>query len=257
MPCSETDSPIFTARSRSLTLCSFEPVKCCSRLPNSSGGTIRRSSAIPLWVRARRPFSLGFPDSSISGCSASSRASASGSVAVATMSMSLQVSVQRRAEPASTTFSAASLSRSAVDELVADLADVAEQAPLLGALVGHPVEAGEDVLLELRAEAPQVAQLAGLGRRAQLLDRRDPGLVVDPPDRLGADAGDPRDARRAWPGASAFSFDARPGSRPRSSRATIFSWIVSPIPCSSVARPSSASSPTGAGLSAIARAASR
>ena len=40
-------------------LCALEPVKCCSRLPNWSGSTTRRSTATPVWVRARAAFSPG------------------------------------------------------------------------------------------------------------------------------------------------------------------------------------------------------
>src|ERR1700709_2179413 len=53
MPCSETERPRATASSRSCTLWALEPVKCCSRLPNAAGGTIRRSTATPFCVWAR------------------------------------------------------------------------------------------------------------------------------------------------------------------------------------------------------------
>lgn len=53
----------------------------------------------------------------------------------------------------------------------------------------------------------------------------------------------------------AFSFTAA-GISPSSLSATIFSWIVSPIPCSSVALPARASSSIEWGLSRITRAAS-
>ena len=46
-PYSETEKPPRWASSRSATLWSFEPVKCCSRLPYDSGGTTRRSNRSP------------------------------------------------------------------------------------------------------------------------------------------------------------------------------------------------------------------
>ena len=43
----QAESPRRTASSRIATLCSFEPVKCCSRFPYDSGGTTRRSKRSP------------------------------------------------------------------------------------------------------------------------------------------------------------------------------------------------------------------
>jgi hypothetical protein len=59
-----------TAASRSATLCSLEPVKCWSRLPNWSGSTTRKSTAIPVWVRPRAAFSPAVPDDSMTSSSA-------------------------------------------------------------------------------------------------------------------------------------------------------------------------------------------
>ncbi len=113
IPCSETERPRATASSRSCTLWAWEPVKCWSRLPKAAGGTIRRSTEMPLWVWARTPLGPGLPAAAISGWPARCSASAAGSSAVAIRSMSLQVSAQRRTEPATSTRLAAGCSRSA------------------------------------------------------------------------------------------------------------------------------------------------
>ena len=114
------------------------------------------------------------------------------------MSMSLQVSVQRRAEPARTTFSAASLADSAATSSLPTSRTSLSRRRSSSPSVGDPVESGEHVLLELRPEAAEVAQLARLGGRPQLRGRGDAGLVVDPPHGLRADPRDPRqvDERR-------------------------------------------------------------
>ena len=49
-PYSLTCRPRRTASVRSASLCLPEPVKCWSRLPKASSGTIRRSTGRPLWV---------------------------------------------------------------------------------------------------------------------------------------------------------------------------------------------------------------
>ena len=94
-------------------LCAAEPVKCCSRLPKFSGETTRRSTDRPVCVRPRAAFSFGAEADSIRSSSPSERASAPGSDAVAMMSRSLTESAWRRAEPASSTRSAAGCARSA------------------------------------------------------------------------------------------------------------------------------------------------
>ena len=54
-PYSLTWRPRRTASVRSASLCLPEPVKCWSRLPNVSSGTIRRSTGRPEWVIALAP----------------------------------------------------------------------------------------------------------------------------------------------------------------------------------------------------------
>ncbi len=87
--------------------------------------------------------------------SASTRPAASSVVAI--RSRSLQVSVQRRAEPAiSIRFATPSSIRSRAD-LLRDRQHVREQQALADAVLGDPLERGEDVLLGLRAEAAHPA----------------------------------------------------------------------------------------------------
>ena len=76
----ETCSPVRTARSRSATLCCLEPVKCWRRLPNWSGSTTRKSTAIPVWVRARPALSPGAELDSMTSSAAKACSSAGGSV---------------------------------------------------------------------------------------------------------------------------------------------------------------------------------
>ena len=78
-------------------------------------------------------------------------------------------------------------------------------------------------------------RLPGLGRLPELVERRDAGLVVDPADGLGADAGDAASARRGRRGTSP-SASPRPGSRPRragrrSSPGSCRRCPASPSPC--------------------------
>src|SRR3954447_20354991 len=78
MPYSETCRPLRTARSRRRMLCCLGPVKCCSRLPNWSGATTRRSIDTPLCVRARAAFSPLLEALSTRSISARAAASAGG-----------------------------------------------------------------------------------------------------------------------------------------------------------------------------------
>ena len=58
----------------------LDPVKCCRRLPNWSGSTTRRSTGIPVWVRARAAFWPGTPlIDSMTSSSAKAASSAAGS----------------------------------------------------------------------------------------------------------------------------------------------------------------------------------
>ena len=66
-PYSETCRPRRTAKSRSATLCSLEPVRCWSTLPNWSGSTIRTSTLTPLCVRIRTAFVPGVEAASTCG----------------------------------------------------------------------------------------------------------------------------------------------------------------------------------------------
>ena len=198
IPCSETERPILTARSRSSTLCAAEPVKCWRRFPYASGATIRRSIETPFCVVILAPPCPGLPDAAASGCSTSAVASAFGSFAVAMMSTSLHVSARRRAEPATATASRGRVLAQVGRELLGDRQDVGEEHALGGPFRAELLELRGDVLLGLRPEALHRAD-ALLGHRlAQVVDRGDADLVEEAARRLRAEAGDPRhlDQRR-------------------------------------------------------------
>ena len=78
-PYSLTCRPRLTAAVRSASLCLPEPVKCWSRLPKFSSGTMRRSTGRPVWVIALAPASPGRWTASTSGSSAKASTSACGS----------------------------------------------------------------------------------------------------------------------------------------------------------------------------------
>ncbi len=113
IPYSLTCRPCRTASVRSASLCLPEPVKCCSRLPNASSGTIRRSTGRPECVTTFAPAAPDVDTVSIASSSQKAVESAFGSLEAATMSRSLTVSARRRALPASSTRRAAGCSRSA------------------------------------------------------------------------------------------------------------------------------------------------
>ena len=118
------------------------------------------------------------PTVSTSSWPVSAATSAGGSAVVATMSRSLTASALRRSEPATSTRSAPGAARRASTSCSA--IGSARDSSQRGA--GRAVVAGgerlEQLLLGLRAEPAQAAQLLGLGRGAQLLERVDPELVV-------------------------------------------------------------------------------
>ena len=119
--------------------------------------------------------------------------SATGSSAVATMSMSLQVSAQRRAEPARTTRSEAAWAVSASTSCSpASRTSASRRRSSSPSVVSLSIEAST-FSSNFAPRPADVPELLVLGRRPQLLERADAGLVVDPPRGLGADAGEPRD----------------------------------------------------------------
>ena len=226
IPCSETERPMRHRVARAARRCaSAEPVKCWSRLPKASGATIRRSTEIPLWVWAWRPPARPSPPARRSaGARRARSASAAGSVAVAIRSMSLQVSAQRRAEPATLDLVRTPGARAAPRPAPRRPAAPCESSSAAGrALLAEPLERREHVLLDLRAEALHARGSAPPRRGlAQVLERGDAELVVEPAGRLRAEPGDPRhlDQRRRGTSPSA---SPPPGSRRSSTRATIFS----------------------------------
>ena len=76
-----------------------------------------------------------------------------------------------------------------VDDLVGDRQRAREQHARRRATVEAGRELLDQLLLDLGAEAAQVAQLLLLGRRPQRLERVDAELVVEPPRALGPEAG--------------------------------------------------------------------
>ena len=161
MPCSETERPRPTASSRSWTLWALEPVKCCSRLPKASGGTIRRSTEIAVVGLARRtPLGPGLPAAAISGCAARCSASAR-----RVLGGGDQVDVLAGLGPAPRRARDLDPVRGRVlaqrlRQLLGDGQHLREQQPPAAlARLAEPLERGEDVLLGLRAEALQLADL--------------------------------------------------------------------------------------------------
>ena len=244
-----------TASVRSASLCCFDPVRCWSRLPNASGATIRRSTAIPLWVSARAP---ALPDrlaSAISGSSQNALASTAASVAVATRSRSRHVSAMRRALPAISTRSQAGCSRSAAASASAisspfDRSSRAfgwPSAPAAMAASTPSSAFGPNPL----SERICCASAAFLSASSESTPSSSNSLRA----RFGPSPGT-RVTSTSPAGYLALSFVAA-GITPSSSRAPIFSSIVLPTPASWVTRPARVSSSTDALASRIAFAALR
>ena len=160
MPYSETCSPRRTAASRSATLWSLEPVKCWSTLPNWSGATILRSTLMPAWQPHARAGLAGLLHRLDERRARSAPAtSAAGSAVVAMMSRSLTESALRRSEPATSTRSAPGAARSASAISLGDRQRAREQPARRGRAVVARGERLEQLLLGLRAEPAQAAQL--------------------------------------------------------------------------------------------------
>ena len=190
-------------------LWAWEPVKCWSRLPKAAGGTIRRSTEMPLWVCARRPLSLGLPAAATSAWPARNSASSFGSSAVAMMSMSLLVSAQRRTEPATSTRCAPGCSRRAAASSSA-IGRTVESRRRPGPSPGSAdaLERGEHVHLGFRPEAFDVADLLLFRRFLQVLERGDLQFLPEQARGFRPDPGDPRHLDQ---GRREFRFQLRRG----------------------------------------------
>ena len=254
IPCSETESPSRSARSRSSTLCLAEPVKCWSRFPYASGSTILRSTESPLYVVTRVPEAPADPAWATSSCSVRAIASCFGSRAVAIRSMSLQVSARRRAEPATVTASLAGWARSAAAsssatgrtwESSSRSAGPFSPSVARAAITFSSAFGPSPLRSRIRCSSAAARRSSSVATPSSSYSRR---TVFAP--RPGIRVTSTREA-----GYFAFSFVAE-GISPVSTRATIFVCSVSPIPGSSVAFPASASSSTETGLWRITRAAS-
>ena len=143
---------------------------------------------MPAWVITRAPASPADCTDSTSGSSPSAADSAAGSWAVAMMSRSLTESAWRRSEPATSTRSAAGCERSAPTICSAMFCARESRMRGAGAALGRLRQRLEQLLLDLRAEPAQLADLLLLGGRAQRVERVDAELVVEPPRALRPEA---------------------------------------------------------------------
>ena len=213
MPCSETERPRFTASSRSWMLWAWEPVKCWSRLPKAAGGTIRRSTETPLWVCARTPLSPGLPAAAISAWSARNSASV-----LALVGGGDQVDVLAGLGPAADRAGdldpvGAGVLAQRGGELLGDRPHGREQqAPRPLSRLAQPLERGEHVLLGLRPEPFDVAELLVFGRLLQVLQRGDLQFVPEQARGFRPDPGDAGHFDQGRPGISP-SASPRPGFR--------------------------------------------
>ena len=119
--------------------------------------------------------------------------SSAGSVAVAMMSRSRNVSLRRRTEPASDTATAAGCSRSAATTAcTAGRPSPSSLRPSSGFSAWNA--SAFRIFSSLFAPRPgSAAQLLGLGRRLQPVERRDPELLPDPCRGLRPEAGQPHE----------------------------------------------------------------
>ena len=105
------------------------------------------------------------------------------------MSRSLTASALRRSDPAASTSCAPGRGAQRVDELLGDRLRARQQPARLRRPVVPGGERLEQLLLRLGAEPAQAAQLLRLGRGAELVERVDPELVVEPAGALGTEPG--------------------------------------------------------------------
>jgi hypothetical protein len=236
-------------------LCLPDPVKCWSRLPKASSGTILRSTGRPECVTARAPASPEVETLSIPPRPANASTSAAGSLAATTMSRSFTVSARRRALPASSTRSADGWSRrlatsssptarafeSSMRALGRPSAPAASAASTFSsAFVPKPFTSFSwPVSAALRRSSIELTPIWSWSSLARLGPRPGMRVTSTSPD-----------------GMRCLSLSAE-GMLPVSSRASIFSAIVLPTPASSTARPCFAISATETPASRIAFAALR
>ena len=172
--------PLRTAASRSCTLWSLEPVKCCSTLPNWSGATTLRSTFRPAWVVARAPAGPrllhGLHDRQLLQRRDERRRVVGGGDHVEVLD-GVDLAAQRARH-----LDAVGAGRGAqrLRDLLGDRERAGEQDPRRRRAVGARGERLEQLLLDLRAEAAQPAHLLALAGRAQRLERVDAELVEQP-----------------------------------------------------------------------------
>ena len=241
-------------------LCSLEPVKCCIRLPNWSGSTIRRSTFSPVCVLRRTPASPGVWAASTSSqrgrCLGKRERICCGRDDVQV----LDVSVIRRAEPASSTRSDAGCARSAATSCSptasAWLSTMRPELPSPSAAAASPPA-------PRRGSSPR--PLAPKPFRVRIC--WDCAAAISAGTRVDRSSSYSRRARfgpspgsrviSTSPGGNFARSLTAAGITPSSASAITFSWMIAPTPGSSVARPWRASAVTDTGASRTALAALR
>ena len=221
-------------------LCSLEPVRCWSRLPNWSGATIRRSTARPLCVCSRTPASLGVAGA-LDEVELARRPRESERVGRRRDDVEVLDAVghpPRRAGELNPLRGRMGTERR--DELLADGERPIEHEPPPG-----PVEVGAVERLEQAPPRPSGQSPSGRGSAARSPPRAAPRGESIPSSsnsrraRLGPRPG--RCVICTSPGGYFARSLTSAGISPVSASARTFSWIVAPIPGSSVARPARAS----------------
>ncbi len=151
---------------------------------------MRRSTRIPVCVRSRTPAAAGVPADSIRSSAVAARASSIGSWAVAITSRSLTLSAIRRAEPASSTRSAAGCARRAATSgsPTARARSSTTRWPCWPASASG--DRGQQRLLGLGSEPLEGADPLPFRRLAQRVDGVDLELVEQPSGALGTEAGE-------------------------------------------------------------------
>ena len=214
-PCSETERPRASARSRSWTLCSAEPVKCWSRLPNvSSGGDpeVHLEARVGQHAGPRLARRAGLRHQLVLG----ERLAERGRVVAGRDEVDVLAGLgpapgrARHLDPAR---GGQGLHRRR--QLLGDRQDLGEQ-PALGLVSpasGSVSSAASTFSSTLAPEPLDVADLLLLGGLAQPLEVRDAELVVEAPRGLRAEPGDAGHVHERGAGTSPSACRPR-GSRP-------------------------------------------
>ena len=177
------------------------------------------------------------------------------SLDVAMRSRSRTVSRRRRTLPASDTASRRRMRRELGDDAAYRRERLPEKPPRLRLVADPRLERLQDLLLAARAHSGEIAQPALLGGALEPVERGDPELRPDPRRRLRADSGSRR--KSTTPAGTRPRRFVSACISPSSTTSTTLFSIVLPMPGSSFAFPSSASSAIGSGDSRMRPAARR